>query len=215
MRQSRVRLGYQREMRRMLQGRLVQAASLALLWCETAQAGYLDRPKPEVYLRTEDQERARLLTAPCTEADVGLGCDRYGSVVGRKSPCAYRVGRNVLASLPTDQCFKMEKPQRYRGVYVDAFEGQEFIPEGTTEVEFPISDPDRDAWKAKFERAHAAAIWLDVSRVSVPHDPNGRSRKMLIEFVGRKTMYSGSYGHMGMSGNEIIVDRVISVRPLK
>ena len=60
----------------------------------------------------------------------------------------------------------------------------------------------------------AAAIWLDVDRVKLGHDFSNGSRKMLIDFVGRKTMFPGSYGHMGMSGSEIIVDRVISIKKI-
>jgi hypothetical protein len=106
----------------------------------------------------------------------------------------------------------MEASHHYRGVWVDEFEGQAFIPEGTTALEWPRGDVTTSEWREQFDRARAATIWLDVSRVNLGHRFRQGGRKLLIEFVGRKTMYLGYYGHMGMSGHEIIVDRVISLK---
>jgi len=36
-----------------------------------------------------------------------------------------------------------------------------------------------------------------------------------MEFVGRRTMYKGSYGHMGMSDQELVVDHIISMKELE
>lgn len=167
-----------------------------------------------MFLHSEDQERARLLLTPCTDADIGRGCYRAGDFVVREAPCIYHIDATTNGSLPTDQCYKMEKPRRYRGIWIDAFEGQEFIPQGATAPEWPRTDPKLPGWRAQFERARAARIWLDVERVKVGHDFSNGSRRMLIDFVGRKTMYPGWFGHMGMSGSEIIVDRVISLKKM-
>jgi hypothetical protein len=35
-----------------------------------------------------------------------------------------------------------------------------------------------------------------------------------VEFIGRLTAKRGHYGHMGASDHELIIDRVISIRPL-
>lgn len=190
-------------------------AAFATLGVSVARAGQFDPPKPEVFLRAEDQRRAQSLMKPCTDADVGRGCSRYNGRASRDAPCAYRIDANTVGSLPTDQCYKMEKPRRYRGVWVDAFEGQEFLPEGRANPEWPRSDPQSPGFRAQMERARAARIWLNVDRVKLRHDFRNNGRRILIDFIGRKTMYSGWYGHMGMSGNEIIVDRVISLKPTK
>lgn len=180
-----------------------------------AKAGPLDLPKPEVFIRTEDQQRALLFGKPCSNADVGRGCYRYNGRLMREIPCAYHIDASTIGSLPTDQCFKMETPRRYRGVWIDEFEGQVFIPEGTTTPEWPRTHPKSPGWREQFDGAQAASIWIDVGRVKISQELRKRSHRMLIDFIGRKTMYSGSYGHMGMSGNEIIVDRVISISALK
>ncbi|ATY32246.1 hypothetical protein CVN68_09875 [Sphingomonas psychrotolerans] len=114
--------------------------------------------------------------------------------------------------MATDQCYKMQEPRRYRGIWINDFEGQEFIPEGTTAAEWPGGDAKSPGWREGFERVRAAKIWLDVSRVKPGRGSEYDGREMLIEFIGRKTLYPGHHGHLGMSGHEIIVDRVILLK---
>lgn len=195
--------------------RLMVAVACAAAGFGLPRAGAQDLPKPEVYLRAEDQERARLLKTPCTDADVGHGCFRFDHRAVREFPCTRHIEPGVIGSVPTDQCYKMEAPRRYRGIWIDEFEGQRFIPEGTIPPKWPEGDPQAPGWREQFDRARAASIWLNVERAKLPHRNRRGGRRVLIEFVGRKTLYPGAYGHMGMSGNEIIVDRVISVKELK
>lgn len=169
-------------------------------------------PKPEVFARAEDRERARLLGEPCAEADEGHACYRFGGRLIREAPCAYHVEPGVIGSLPTDQCYKMDAPRRYRGIWIDAFEGQQFISEGTTAPEWPRGNPTSLEWREQADRAIAATIWLDVRRARLDHKWQQGGRRVFLEFVGRKTLYPGNYGHMGMAGQEIIVDYVISQR---
>ena len=181
-----------------------------LAWCGSAAAGWLDPPKPEVYQRAEDRERARLRSTPCTEADVGHGCYRYDDRILRESPCAFWIDAGTIGSLPTDECYKMEEPRRYRGVWINEFEGQAFVPEGTTAPIWPRGDPKTPGWSEKLEQARSATIWLDVEQTDLRNQFRRNGQKVLVEFVGRKTAYSGAYGHFGMAGHEIIVDRVLS-----
>lgn len=177
-------------------------------------AGVHDRPNPEVYVRKADGELARLFDKPCSEADVGKGCRRSSNRVRRISPCSdYRDGFAIHRR--TDQCYKLEKPRRFRGVWIDEFEGQQFILQETNPPEWPRFDRNTPGWAQQIEKAQAARIWLDNSRVNLAPFRSGRSAKVLIEFVGRKTKYAGRYGHMGMSGNEIVVDRVISLKSIE
>jgi hypothetical protein len=195
--------------------RLLLAATCALATSDLAEAGPFDPPPPEVYVRHEDQDRARLLQMPCTTADVGSGCYRSDGRLIRESPCSYHIDARTLGSLPTDQCYKMQRPRRYRGIWINEFEGQQFIPEGVTLPEWPRTNPRSPGWREQFERARAASIWLSVDRAMTDDDVRRTGRRMLIEFIGRQTAYPGNYGHMGMSGNEIIVDRVISLKVLE
>lgn len=183
--------------------------SAALLGVTAADATQLDPPRAETFVRAEDRQRARLARTPCTDADVGHGCYRFDGQLLREAPCTYHIDARTLGVRPTDQCVKMDAPRRYRGIWIDAFEGQQFIPDGTPEPRWPASGAPN--WRRQFDRTRAARIWLDVDRVQLGHDFAHGSRRMRIAFIGRKTRYPGSYGHMGMSGSEIIVDRVLSL----
>lgn len=195
----------------MIDRRIATFVFVALSFSTTA-SGQFEAPRPEVFVRPEDQKRARLLDRPCTEADVGHGCYRYDNRLIRDYPCTYRIDTNVMGSLPTDQCFRMEPPQRYRGIWIDEFEGQQFVPEGQTVPDWPRGDVRSAKGREAFDRARAATIWLDVDHADVGHDWRNGGRRMFVEFIGRKTAYPGSYGHMGMSGHELIIDRMISMR---
>lgn len=196
----------------MLRYRLMLVLACATIVVSAAAFGQFAAPNPGVFARAEDQERARLLSKPCAEADEGHACYRYDGRLIREFPCAYHIEAGVIGSLPTDQCYKMEAARRYRGVWVDEFEGQAFIPEGTKAPEWPRGDPKSPEWREQADRAIAATIWLDVGRTNIGHKWQRGGHRAFIEFIGRKTMYPGNYGHMGMSGQEIVVDRVISLR---
>lgn len=190
----------------------MMALACATTGVSAAAVAQFADPNPKVFARAEDQKRARLLSKPCIEADEGRDCYRHNGRLIREFPCTYHIEVGVIGSKPTDQCYKMEAARRYRGVWVDEFEGQAFIPEGAKPPEWPRSNPKSPEWRKEADRAIAATIWLDVERVNLGHTRRRDGRKFFIEFIGRKTMYAGNYGHMGMSGQEIIVDRVISLR---
>ncbi len=180
--------------------------------CAPVRAGPFDLPDPQVYARAEDRERARLILAPCTPADEGRGCARENGELTRKPPCTVRAKDGVSQSLPTDQCYRMDAPRRYRGVWIDEFEGQRFIPEGASPPQWPDLDARAPDMQEKFEAARMASIWLDMERVERPRRPRDGSGRYFIEFTGRQTLFPGAYCHLGMSGHEIIVDEVIALR---
>jgi hypothetical protein len=37
----------------------------------------------------------------------------------------------------------------------------------------------------------------------------------MVEFIGRQTLYPGHYGHLGMSGHEIVADRLIEAHEIR
>lgn len=57
-------------------------------------------PPPEAYVGSDDRERARQFN-------------------GNEPPCSFvssEYGSEVIASLPTDQCYRMHPQQQYRGL---------------------------------------------------------------------------------------------------
>lgn len=192
--------------------RLILASISAVIGMTWPALGQFARPKPEVFARVEDQQRARLLTTRCVDADEGRGCYRYENRLIREYPCTKFIEPNTLDSLPTDQCYKMDMPHTYRGVWINEFEGQQFIPEGTVAADWPRADRKSPGWSKRFEQFRLGNIWLDTSRVTFEENRPRYGGNWFIEFSGRKTLYPGAYGHMGMSGQEIVVDRLIALR---
>ncbi|NTS66771.1 hypothetical protein HRV97_16645 [Sphingomonas sp. HHU CXW] len=167
-------------------------------------------PDPKVYARAEDRARARLCGVPCSEADVGRGCYRMGERLVREAPCStYRDG--AIHGLATAKCVKMTRPQRFRGIWADHFKAQAFISAGSTPPPWPNGKLPPAEWRAQYDRARAATIWLDVDRDKVPVGWHRAEQRPVIDFIGRKTRYPGHYGHLGMAGHEIVVDRILSL----
>lgn len=110
----------------------------------------------------------------------------------------------VITSLPTDQCFRMSQPRRMQGIWIDEFEGSRFLPEA------------RDITRAE---VGSGGIWLNIDTKKLPARYRSLSDEKLrafeIDLIGRQTAVAGRHGHMGGSDHEIIVDRLISIRPVE
>ena len=114
-------------------------------------------------------------------------------IPGRPYPCSYshiENGQEVIESQPTELCVKMQPQQRWRGLWRDDFEGSRFCPA-------PARECTHDS--------PGEQIWLS----ETPGRPDGGLYR--VEFIGRKTMYKGPYGHMGVFDQEITIDRPISI----
>jgi hypothetical protein len=115
-------------------------------------------------------------------------------------PCPPRekveFGAKVFVGRPTDECFRMQPQQRWRGLWRNEFEGSRFCPAPAKQCEF---DTPGDI------------IWLDAERVRKT-EPDGAL--YAVDLLGRRTSVEGHYGHMGGSDHELIVDRFISIAKL-
>lgn len=108
---------------------------------------------------------------------------------------------DVLGFIGNEQCYRFNPPVRMRGIWLDEFEGSEFLPNATkAPAGWPYS---RDA------------IWLDFTRhESLLANGNGERRAFAIEFIGRRATFPGSYGHLGGSRHLVIVDKLLSANPV-
>lgn len=115
-------------------------------------------------------------------------------IFGRPYPCALEKleqGDTVVMFIPTDQCVKMLPAEEWHGLWRNDFEGSHFCAA-------PASTCDFDAMEDR--------VWLE------PGPMQGEVGALYeVRFVGRKTMFKGGYGHMGVSDYEIIVDRPIFI----
>ena len=108
---------------------------------------------------------------------------------------------DVLEFIGNEACFRFDPPERMRGVWLDEFEGSEFLPNAT---EAPANRPTGAGHSRN-------AIWLDFTR----HEPlladrHDARRAFAIEFVGRRATFPGRYGHMGGSPDLVIVKELLS-----
>lgn len=136
-------------------------------------------PPVEAFIQPDDQERAQRrdpLDSPCSRTAVEDG------VVW-------------TSMIPTDKCVRMLPRQRFKGVWLNRFEGSAFSPNLVT---WPTEEP---------------RIWLNVERVNL-RQQGYDDRAYVLEFEGRQTAYPSSYGPCCFE-HEIIVDRVISATPLE
>jgi hypothetical protein len=101
------------------------------------------------------------------------------------------------ASIPIDECVKFDPPQRWRGLWRDEFEGSRFCPSPAKTC--GQSDLRPIVWLAGFATRNA--------------HPDGAL--YAVDFIGRRTSYEGSYGHLGMSDHEVLVDRMISIKVIE
>lgn len=123
---------------------------------------------------------------------------------GMTSECVDKArfgGINAISGLAVDECFEMAPPGRYRGIWRNDFEGSRFCPEPATECGYDTVGDD---------------IWLSYSQsVRSRQSPReGEGGLYQIEFVGRKTAKRGHHGHVGVADFEVIVDQIVSLRPI-
>ncbi|MGN6589911.1 MAG: hypothetical protein ACTHKE_06445 [Sphingomicrobium sp.] len=128
--------------------------------------------------------------------------------VGLVWPCTHKTQTEfgvIYEGIPFDQCYKMDPPRRWAGLWRNEFEGSQFCPA-------PATNCGYDSAGKKISPSY----WLEES-IRFPEAIKKRRFGGLyaIEFDGRKPTYPGAYGHMGMSDQAVIVDRLISIREVE
>jgi hypothetical protein len=97
------------------------------------------------------------------------------------------------------QCYRVDQPRRMRGLWQRGLEITSFI--------------DRDELRpATAKEAEVLVACLDSAQAEDPNAPPVTSGAYDVEFIGRKTLYPGHYGHVGACRSEIFVDRFVSLR---
>lgn len=114
------------------------------------------------------------------------------------------------SALELDQCFRMEEPRRWSGLWRTGFEESRFCADGEWSLgggygpralECDYETLGRRIWAEGRDESTQAARDFGLYRV---------------EFIGRITKYPGGpYGHMGMSDYEIVIDRMISMNRIE
>jgi len=113
--------------------------------------------------------------------------------------------RSVGILLTLLACSACDRSERMQGLWRNDFEGSQFchVPAKTC------------GYVPKNERT-SPTIWLDVAD-AVPFEFQRHHFGGLyaVDFIGRRHSFRGSYGHMGLYDEEIIVDRMISMKEIQ
>jgi hypothetical protein len=122
---------------------------------------------------------------------------------GITDDCLEKIKWGGIQAAPAqaDQCFKFEKPRRWKGIWINQFERQRFCP----------NPPERSC--PKNSTTNQNYVWLEFA--SEPSIKPGSGGVYELEFIGRRSVGAGVFGHFGMSPNEIIVDHIISLREVE
>jgi hypothetical protein len=129
---------------------------------------------------------------------------------GLDGPCVDKIeeqdGAYIYHMRPTSKCYRMTEPKRWHGIWTNEFEGSRFCEGAKSDCPYVGRD-----------RRTQPQVWLGSEHSwSQKHKALASQGTLFeIEFVGRRTLYEGSYGHMGMSDHEIVVDRIISMRKIR
>lgn len=118
-------------------------------------------------------------------------------------------GIDVMAPVPTDECYKMLPPHRYRGIWLYQFEGSRFF-EGETNAAGVVAKLRAEHRDRKFGDGEWLSWRTKPRGIQLSHSE--QPHLMLLDFIGRRTAYRGKYGHMGASDSEMIVDRLITAK---
>ena len=108
-------------------------------------------------------------------------------------------GLAAISGLTGADCYEMEDPRVWRGLWRNEFEGSQFCPEPQTQC-FYESAVDR--------------IYLSYSRELDAKVEFGDGKLYEIEFVGSRTAIKGYYGHMGMFDHMVDVEEIRELRPV-
>jgi hypothetical protein len=119
---------------------------------------------------------------------------------GMTNACVEKLRWGGIDALPTrsDQCFKFERPKIWKGRWVNEFEGSIFCAAGS-----PC--PDRRS-------SYDEQTWLEFSPDNPVQDKFKPGGVYDIEFVGRRSIGAGMFGHFGVFRNDMIVDHLISMK---
>jgi hypothetical protein len=122
-------------------------------------------------------------------------------VPGVKDECLeiIRWGGVEALSRSEEECYKFDPPRRWTGLWLGGFETSRFCPEPTREC--PDDAPGEMIWLEVGPTAHVPA-W----------DRKTAAGMWRVDFIGRKSSFHGQYGHMGASNEEIIMDRLLSIK---
>lgn len=143
--------------------------------------------------------RERVWSGPLTGAEAEK-VRRETPLAGLTEACAGRLragGLQALDSVPLHECFDSTPRRRWRGLWRDDFEGSRFCAAPASECS---------------DGTGGEKVWLNVPQGSDAGRQPGIGGLYAVDFIGRRTIHPGLFGHFGMFSHEMTVERMISIR---
>ncbi len=146
---------------------------------------------------------------------LGAGCNRPtpqysddemnyfdSALPGMTEQCRHKMQFGGIGNVPldTDECFKMSLPRRWQGLWRNAFESYVFCETPATRCRI---DPEADP--------QPPYTWIEFKNPVDPRIKQAAEGLYRIDFIGRRTVVRGNYGHMGLARHAIVVDRLLFI----
>jgi hypothetical protein len=121
---------------------------------------------------------------------------------GMTAECRNKMQFGGIGALPedTDDCYKMSLPHRWQGLWRKAFESYVFCETPATRCKI---EPDADP--------QPAYTWIEFKEPIDPRIKQAAEGLYRIDFIGRRTVIPGNYGHLGLARHAIVVDRLLFI----
>jgi hypothetical protein len=109
------------------------------------------------------------------------------------------------------RCVQLSAPREYQGIYRNDFEGSAFFAGVTSLRAVPTLRVENQTWLNRSELLQTPAPCSPETRFQSGHSYR-------VRFIGRHSVVPGQglrgYGHLGVFGNLIIVDRFLAIEDL-
>lgn len=110
----------------------------------------------------------------------------------------------VLVVLLLAGCDLHRPSREYEGLWRVEFEGSQFCPAPASECTY-----------VPREGRKGTLIWLKFASEFPAEARDMPSGVYAVTFTGRRSLFDGRYGHLGMYDEEVIVDHTISIRKIE
>jgi hypothetical protein len=160
-----------------------------------------------------------MVTVSCSPPTVGTSPLAYSSGWDRllvKHPWLQVLRRVCVKNgslLPDEQCYRFEAPRRWSGIIIHNDNFQNYFYPGRSGYSRERSRSSTyGVTNAPVRRYCQSAVCRPLGPQTPSEEPDAKA--YYIEFVGRRTAHEGPYGHMGVFGHLIVVDRILAERQI-
>lgn len=143
-----------------------------------------------------------------------ISCQRHdtGADISEQATESSIPGIYIVEGLPTF----LGPSTVYEGVWLSEMEGSQFFENGTEIQDYYNDEVYFDTWIQMRFSSPAFPPNAPITNFRTEYGPSSATF-IWVKFKGRRNLFPGPYGfgHLGTSNNIVLVEKVISSRPLK